>query len=182
MVDLGNNKVRIDLDVDEEITCTFTNMLLGSITITKSAIPADGTDFGFTGDLGAFTLDDAAPVDDGDGFGHSLTFDLLPGVYQVSEVVPDGWTLDHITCTTQDDSDATIVDLPGVSIDLDQGEHIVCSFVNVTPLARVGGATSFLVGGGSSVVDWAIIGGGLAAGIAILMGGGWYARRRELRS
>jgi hypothetical protein len=81
--DVEARAATINLDPLESVVCTFTNTPVGSITITKSALPADGADFGFTGDLGGFTLDDAVP-DDADSFGHSLTFNNLPiGQYQV---------------------------------------------------------------------------------------------------
>lgn len=156
-VDGGSGTVRCDIGA-------FEFALPTSITITKSALPADGANFG-----------------------HSLTFvNLPPCQYQVSEVVPVGWNLDHITCTTQDADDTTVVTLPGVLIDLDGAEEIVCSFVNtssagVPSSASVGGSTWFLIGGpGSAVVGWATLGGGMAAGTALLMGGGWYTRRRRL--
>ena len=102
-VDGGSGTVRCDIGA-------FEFALPTSITITKSALPADGANFG-----------------------HSLTFvNLPPRQYQVSEVVPVGWNLDHITCTTQDADDTTVVTLPGVLIDLDGAEEIVCSFVNTS--------------------------------------------------
>ena len=137
-VDGGSGTVRCDIGA-------FEFALPTSITITKSALPADGANFG-----------------------HSLTFvNLPPCQYQVSEVVPVGWNLDHITCTTQDADDTTVVTLPGVLIDLDGAEEIVCSFVDtssagVPPSASVGGSTCFLTpaparrlsDGPSSVAAW----------------------------
>ena len=129
--DIATRTATLNLDPFESIVCTFTNSKVGSITIDKISLPTDGTDFSFSGDLGNFTLDDAIP-NDVDNFGHALTFvDVFVGQIQVSELVPAGWVLNHIICTTQDPSDTTVTNLPGVLIDLDPDEHIVCFFVNV---------------------------------------------------
>jgi len=70
----------------------------GSITVTKDAIPNDGTlysakQFTFRSDsLGPFTL-----VDDGTGQSNSKTFDnLKPGDYQIVEQSQSGWTLTSV--------------------------------------------------------------------------------------
>ena len=101
--------VTIDLLPGLEVSCTFTNLIdpeqLVSITIAKNAFPADGTDFDFSGDLGAFTLDDAMP-DDVDGIDDRATFDdLIPGTYDVTENLPPGWQLDEFNCDPGPTSD-----------------------------------------------------------------------------
>ena len=103
----------------------------GTITIIKDADPADGEDFAFSGDLGAFTLDDADP-DDGDGIADAMTFtDLATGPYDVSESVPSGWDLVDIQCVDPDQGTQVSVGEATASIDLDAGEHIYCTFENV---------------------------------------------------
>lgn len=92
----------IELLPGQDVRCVFDNVAdptqFGSITVVKDATPADGTDFAFSGDLGAFDLDDAVP-DDGDPVPSSRTFgDLLPGSYSVSEGVVPGWTFDSFQC------------------------------------------------------------------------------------
>ena len=99
----------VGLSPDQQITCTYRNLVdptqLGSIEIVKDADPADGTDFAFSGDLGPFTLDDAAP-DDGDGVPGSILFDdLLPGNYAVTELLPTNWSLDSFNCNPGPKSD-----------------------------------------------------------------------------
>ena len=98
----------------------------GSITIVKSASPADNTSFGFTEDItsGSFTLMD--PSDDTEVF-----LSVTPASYVVTETVPSDWTLESIVCTGDTDGGST-VDLPGkkVTIDLDAGEDIICTFSN----------------------------------------------------
>ena len=50
------------------------------------------------------------------------------------------------------------------------------------PPASVGGATSFQAGGsGSSSGRVALLAGGVAAGLAVAVTGGWYARTRRLK-
>ena len=112
----------------------FCNRELGSITIVKDADPADGTDFEFTGDLGSFILDDATP-DDSDGISDTTTFSNLTwGDYDVTEIVPAGWTLDNINCTGGDST--PIAD--GVTVHLDPGEDITVTFTN-TRLCEITG-------------------------------------------
>ena len=89
-----------------------------TITVRKETDPAGGSGFNFSGDLGSFTLDD----------GGSQTFDgLVAGVYDVSEVVPDGWSLEGVVCTGGESE--SIAD--GVRIHLGAGEAILCTFTNV---------------------------------------------------
>ena len=85
--------VRVHLGEGDAVVCTFTNTEIppepGSITIIKETDPDGGTGFQFTGDLGDFDLDDD----------ESVTFsDLVPGEYDVIEIVPDGWELVDVSC------------------------------------------------------------------------------------
>ena len=71
----------------DDVTCTYTNTKLGSITIVKDAVPNGPTDFGFTTTgtgLSPFSLDD-----DADGtLPNTTTFSgLLPGSFSVTEDV-----------------------------------------------------------------------------------------------
>ena len=128
---LGTATATIDLDVTEHITCTFTNTKPGTITIIKDAVPDDPQDFDFTGDLGNFSLDDDADPT----LPNSGTFTRDLGTYNVAETVPPSWDLDDISCTTNDPNDTTVVNVPGgsVTIDLDGGEDITCTFTNTKP-------------------------------------------------
>lgn len=128
-VNLANGSVAVDVDAGENISCTFSNQIKrGSITIVKDAQPNGSQVFGFSGDLGAFNLDD-----NNDGaLPNTRVFDsLLPGSYNVREIVPDRWNLADINC--RDADGGTLVDLNtgSVSIDLDPGENITCRFINV---------------------------------------------------
>jgi uncharacterized repeat protein (TIGR01451 family) len=101
-------------------------LALPSITIVKNAIPADGTDFGFTSDLGAFTLDDE-PVQPNDTYTDTIVFDsLLPGGYTFTETVTAGWTLASLAC----DSGSWGVSGGSVTVNLAAGADITCTFTN----------------------------------------------------
>jgi hypothetical protein len=108
---------------------------ISTIIITKNADPADGTDFPFSSDLGAFTLDDADP-DDGDAFGDSLLFEVAPSVDQAFiEQAPLFWDLHSIVCTYSDINTtvAAIRDngsLVGVTIGPAPEDEVTCTFNN----------------------------------------------------
>ena len=110
--------VRVHLDPGEDVVCTFTNVERGSITVVKETEPDGGDGFDFSGDLGAFILDDG---------GSEVFNSLLPGDYDVIEALPTGWALDGVACT---DGGGTTIQ-SGVRVHLDPGEDIVCTFTNV---------------------------------------------------
>ncbi len=97
-----------------------------NVTIVKRANPQGPTDFSFTG-LVDFSLDDDADATLPD----RRTFNnLTPGTKTVTETLQSGWSLASIQC---DDPDGgTTVDLAAgeVTIDLDLGEAITCTFTN----------------------------------------------------
>ncbi len=117
--DIGTASANFVLDEGETVTCVFTNTLLagefGTITIIKEADPADsGESFSFSGDLGNFEL----------MHGDFVTETLSPGVYSVTETVPQGWQLDSAICDDGSPADA---------IDLAAGENVICIFNNSQP-------------------------------------------------
>jgi hypothetical protein len=122
---------------EDEVTCTFNNQrtTVSSITIAKNAEPADGTDFAFGSDLGAFTLDDASP-DDGDAVVDSKLFEVTPLVSQpFIEQAPLFWDLNSIVCVYS--SVDTIVtpirdngSLLGVTVTPAPEDEITCTFNN----------------------------------------------------
>jgi len=96
----------------------------------KDANPEDGTSFEFAGDLGFFSLMDPSS--------NSQTFtDLQSGDYDVVESLPDHWYLTDCNCTGGDSS--LISD--GVTIHLDPGEDITCTFTNHQQLPALGSIT-----------------------------------------
>jgi len=119
---LGTATASITLDPGETVTCTFTNTQRGSITIVKDANPNSDQSFGFTGDLGSFSLtaDGTNP--------NSTTFpNLLPGTFVVTESALTGWDLTGLTCS---DESGTDVATRTASIALDPGENVTCTFTN----------------------------------------------------
>ncbi len=107
---------------------------VGTITIIKSANPADDTLFDFS--LVDQQPGSAAPVTFtlSDPSSASQTFINLPvGDYLISETaVPASWFLEDISCTTDDGSDSSSISVQDgeVTIDLDEGENISCTFTN----------------------------------------------------
>jgi uncharacterized repeat protein (TIGR01451 family) len=107
--------------------CNFTNNVLkGSITITKDAVPNGPQDFAFTTTgtgLGAFSLDDDSDAT----LSNTKTFtQLVPGTYSVTETATNGWDLSGLTCT----GGGTQVDGATVSITLAPGANVSCTYTN----------------------------------------------------
>lgn len=112
----GDGTPSVDIGADE--------LVPGSITIIKDALPNNAQSFQFTGDLGSFTL-----VDDTGG-SNSRTFTRPPGIYTVAETVPAGWDLVNITCSDPDGQTVATLGTASAAIDLDSGEGVVCTFSN----------------------------------------------------
>lgn len=116
-------EISFELGLSEDVTCTFTNLKLGSLTVIKHTAPAGDTttEFPFESDLGPFTL-----IGDGD----SIFFDNLPiDSYDIEELVPAGWALTGVSCTGVDWARHD----NRIDIDVDPGEDAVCIFVNSQP-------------------------------------------------
>jgi len=134
-----SNPASIVLTAGETVICTFTNAKRGSITVVKDAQPDSSQEFKFTGSLGDpdevdgpnFTL-----VDDSEDNGSEqrLFADLEDGNYTVTEPNVKGWTLESITCNTQE---GTNVNNRNVVISLEPGENVICTFVNTRDTADI---------------------------------------------
>lgn len=85
---------------------------------------------------GGFTLSAGEQHDSGE---------LEPGPYSLSEVVPEGWTLESAVC---DDSNS-----PLPEINLLAGETVTCVFTNEEIPPEVGGAIVVTIAGRCEVVD-----------------------------
>ena len=97
------------------------NQLYGSITVVKEATPESPQIFGFSGDLGDFTL-----IDDGTN-PNTMTFDtLLPNTYSVTEEDTLGWQLDNIVCTG---ASSSVVGTTAVIL-IAAGDQATCTFYN----------------------------------------------------
>ena len=135
--DAGDTAVTIGLAAGENVTCTFTNTQLGSITIIKDAVPNNAQDFLFTSPgltPAGFSLDD-----DADGtLSNTQAFNgLLPGSRTITETPVAGWALNLIQCTGATASTVVIGAAGGfnagdtaVTINLAAGENVICTFTN----------------------------------------------------
>lgn len=120
----------IELLAGENITCTFTNVAKnGSITIVKDATPDDAQNFGYAMNGESFLEfvldDDSDPL-----LSNTATFtSLTPGTYTVTEGLVPGWTLENISCTSNQKklTDSTE---PIRTIELTVGESVTCTFFN----------------------------------------------------
>ncbi len=78
--------------------------------------------------LNTFTLDKAVP-DDNDGINQIITFnDLVPGNYDITEILPDGWQLNSINCLGNHEAETVAGETLTVAIGA--GENIVCIFTS----------------------------------------------------
>ena len=122
----GSAVTAIDVSANETVTCTFTNVKHGSITIVKAANPKLADDFSFTSPtLGSFLLDDDG--NNANTLSNTKVFtDLQAGTYTVQETGTPGWTLEGISCS---DANSTTVDSTA-TIQLDPAEDVTCTFTN----------------------------------------------------
>lgn len=107
----------------------------GTIEIVKYATPPDGTPFDFTGDLGDFTLADFTEHNVVTEENSEEFEDLAPGSYTITELPgPTGWRLFDIQCFVQYGGTSTwAIDVMArsVTIDLDAGDEVYCTFFNI---------------------------------------------------
>ena len=99
---------------------------MATITIALDARPKLLTNLGFTGDLGAFVLDDPA-VDDGDAYTNTRTFTVPPGLYTVRRNNPASWFTTAIACTP--DANAAInLAQRSAAITVAGGANVTCTY------------------------------------------------------
>jgi hypothetical protein len=100
----------------------------GRITVTTDTQPNDPQDFGYTGDLGAFILDD----DSDPTLPASRVFDyLVPGTYVVREnALPSWWDLSNIMINDPDNGSSVDLVNRKATLDVDPGEAITVSFTH----------------------------------------------------
>ena len=172
----GSNPSNINLAAGEDVTCTFQNTKRDSIVVVKRAAGGDAT-FDFASQsLGNFSLTTV------NGLAQRSFDNLADGVYDLSEIVPAGWSLTAATC-----SDGSPVN----RIALDPGETVTCTFDNarqdtiIVEKRAVGGDDRFSFTGSPAIGTFALNTsngvasqsfGGLAAGtyaIAETVPAGW---------
>ncbi len=123
--DLANRTVTIDLDTEEDVTCSFgITRQTGDVAIVKTTVPPGGVDFSFVSDAPGserFSLND----------GEMRSVVSQPaGPYQVTMDNPSPWyQLQSISCLGDP---GALVSVAGrsVLIDLDAGENVTCEFIS----------------------------------------------------
>jgi hypothetical protein len=106
----------IDLSPGDSITCTFTNAVLGSVTLIKNTVGGDGS-FDFVTDVPGL----GSNITTSGGTGAISASNVPQGVYSIVETVPAGWNLDSAICSDGSPPDA---------LDVSDGETVTCTFTN----------------------------------------------------
>jgi hypothetical protein len=143
----GSHPADIHLDPGETVTCTFTNTVqTGSIQVCKEVQPHDASVW----DLSLHGPTPGTYADLADGACYTFG-DLLPGIYTLSETLQAGYA-SSVDCGSQgSDHDH------GISLSLDPGERVTCTFTN-TRLATLVIEKDARVGRGSSVLAFEVPG------------------------
>ncbi len=130
--DVATAKATFKLDPGETVTCVFTNVQRGTITIIKDAQPDSSQDFAYTtsgSGLSGFSLDD----DNDSTLSNTKVFqNLVAGSYPVTEGTVAGWDLTSITCNPLGGSTAT-PNGATANLTLAEGGSITCVYVNSKP-------------------------------------------------
>jgi hypothetical protein len=119
-IDEAAGTVTFDIDANSDVLdCTYTNRARGTIIVKKVTDDGNGS-FDFTSNTltpSPFTLTTTGP---GDAGADSRTFgDLVPGTYDVAEMVPANWNLVSSSCDDGSNPD---------SIGLSPDETVTCTF------------------------------------------------------
>lgn len=118
----GSNPASLNLSAGKNLTCTFANTKLGSLTVVVDTTGGNGT-FGFTSAaLGNFDITTTA------GTGQKAFANLTPGTYDLTEVAPGGWDLGLATCSNGSNP---------ASVTVAPGENVVCTFENTDARKRL---------------------------------------------
>ena len=102
-----------------------------SITVIKDAIPDGSQNFDYT-TTGGLSPASFSLVDDGTA-ANTQTFPDLTNfsTYTVTESAPASWALNGIACVvTSPNSGSQTVNIPTVTIDLEEGENVTCTYTN----------------------------------------------------
>jgi hypothetical protein len=121
----------IALAANGTVTCTYTNVRQGSITINKTAVGGNAT-FGYTGStaLGApFNI-----ITSGGAGSHGPTTGLLAGAYTVTEsTLPAGWSQTGLACTDSTAGSTFTYSGAQANIALAAGGTVTCTYINNLP-------------------------------------------------
>jgi hypothetical protein len=143
------NGVTVTPNAGEDITCTFTNTKRAQIRIDKVTLPAgDPTLFTFTP-----SYNGGATFDLADATTPNASGLLVPGSVTVTESVTSGWVLNNRACVLTGTATAKTFTQPsnGVSLTLNPGEDVTCTFTNARTVVLV---DKVLTGGGTQSFDF----------------------------
>jgi hypothetical protein len=143
------NGVTVTPNAGEDITCTFTNTKRAQLRIDKVTLPAGNpTLFTFTP-----SYNGGATFDLADATTPNASGLIVPGAYTVTEAVASGWLLNARACVlTGTATTKTFSNISnGVSVTLNPGEDVTCTFTNVRTVVIV---DKVLVGGGTQSFDF----------------------------
>jgi glucose/arabinose dehydrogenase len=90
------------------------------VTVTDGALTIDQAPNGFNTKINYIIVEGIPQLND------RQTFDLLAGSYDITETLPNGWSLDSVTCEGGTTSSIT----NGVRVSLAPGDDMVCTFAN----------------------------------------------------
>ncbi len=117
-----NNKTKIKIWPNTDVTCTITNTGMGKIIVEKDAQTDSTQEFVFHNNFRNDNPDRFVLVDDSTAGFPSYEAEVVAGTYSVAEEPVLGWkSPETTTCSNDDESDAVTV-LPG--------ETVTCKFVN----------------------------------------------------
>jgi hypothetical protein len=129
---LTTRSVQFGLGFDQAVYCLFGNTQRGSLKVVKETQGGDGT-FQFASPALSppnFELTTSS------GAAERTFSDLVPGSYDVSEIVPSGWKLDYIQCEYKGNSWCGVNYGEGrVYIELAAGDDVIVTFNNTKQAA-----------------------------------------------
>ena len=137
-VNLASRLATFKLDPGETVTCVFTNVQRGTITIIKNAQPDSEQDFAYTtsgAGLSGFSLDDDG--NNANTLSDTKVFqNLVSGSYSVTEGAVAGWDLSKLECNALGGSSAQVSGATA-SLTLTDGGSIVCIYTNSKPSIQI---------------------------------------------
>jgi len=131
--DVYSDRAVVDLDPGEYITCFFTDQrTTGSVAVHQRTTPQDPVGFTFeTSWAYTVTLNDDGS--DADFIWADMSAEgLSPGTYTVTQHAVAGWPIQNIQCTDPDNQTSVDLSTGTVTLDVDAGEDLDCTFENAS--------------------------------------------------
>lgn len=117
----------VTLVAGDNVTCTFTDVADGSVTIIKNTIGGDAT-FNYTS--GTPPIPASFNIMTVGGTGSASTTGLEPGTYSVTETPLANWDLTNLSCVDPNGNSTWDLGTGTVTINLEAGETITCTYEN----------------------------------------------------